>query len=145
MRSAGCFLFSLLSIFMVLNVSAASPFGCVAILDLYFSAYLLVASSTVGIPRSLRMSSFLTYHGGYIFKRDIAKFLHYYIVCIAIRNCKRKCTIRWHVVTRGSWYIVRVVEELKYIEHMLDLCTGRVTLQADTKSSTKYSDNWCWK
>ena len=52
MRSAGCFLLSLLSMFMVLNVSAASRFGCVAILDFYFSAYLLVASLTVGIPRS---------------------------------------------------------------------------------------------
>ena len=93
-RSARCFLFSLLYMFMVLNVFAASQFGCVAILDSYFSAYLLICSLTVGIPRYLRMSSFLTYHGGHIFKRDIAKFLHYYIVCIAIRNCKRKCTIR---------------------------------------------------
>ena len=30
MRPAGCFLFSLLSMFMVLYVSAASRFGCVA-------------------------------------------------------------------------------------------------------------------
>ena len=65
MRSAGCFLFSLLSMFMVLNVSAASRFGCVAILDLYFSEYLLISSLTFGIPRSLRMSSFLTYHGAF--------------------------------------------------------------------------------
>ena len=63
MRSAGCFLFSLLSIFMVLYFSAASRFGCVAILDLYFSEYLLISSLTVGIPRSLHMSSFLTYQG----------------------------------------------------------------------------------
>ena len=63
MRSAGCFLFSLLSMFMVLNVSAASPFGCVDILTLYLSALLLIASMTVGISRSLRMSSFLTYQG----------------------------------------------------------------------------------
>ena len=63
-RSAGCYLFSLLSMFMVLYVSAASSrFGCVAILDLYFSEYLLISSLTVGIPRSLRMSSFLTYQG----------------------------------------------------------------------------------
>ena len=62
-RSAGCFLFSLLSMFMVLYVSAASRFECVAILDLYFSEYLLISSLTVGIPRSLRMSSFLTYQG----------------------------------------------------------------------------------
>ena len=61
-RSAGCFLFSLLSIFMVLYVSAASRFMCVAILDLYFS-YLLISSLTVGIPRSLRISPFLTYQG----------------------------------------------------------------------------------
>ena len=51
--------------FMVLNVSAASRFGCVAILVLYFSAYLLVASLTVGFPRSLRMSSSLTYHSAF--------------------------------------------------------------------------------
>ena len=62
-RSAGCFLFSLLSMFMVLYVSAASRFEYVAILDLYFSEYLLISSLTVGIPRSLRMSSFLTYQG----------------------------------------------------------------------------------
>ena len=62
-RSAGCFLFSLLSIFMVLYVSAASRFMCIAILDLYFSEYLLISSLTVGIPRSLRISSFLTYRG----------------------------------------------------------------------------------
>ena len=49
--------------FEVLIVSAASRFGCVAILTLYFSAYLLISSLTVDIPRSLRVSSFLTYHG----------------------------------------------------------------------------------
>ena len=49
--------------FMVLYVSAASRFGCVAILDLYFSEYLLISSLTVGISRSLHMSSFLTYQG----------------------------------------------------------------------------------
>ena len=63
MRSAGCFLFRLLSMFMVLNVSSVSRFGCVAILDLYFSEYLLISSLTVGIPRSLHMSSCLTYQG----------------------------------------------------------------------------------
>ena len=42
-RSAG-FQFRLLSMFMVLYVSAASRFGCVAILDLYFSEYLLISS-----------------------------------------------------------------------------------------------------
>ena len=62
-RSAGCYLFSLLSMFMVLYVSAASRFGCIAILDLYFSEYLLISSLTVGIPRSLRISSFQTYQG----------------------------------------------------------------------------------
>ena len=51
--------------FKVLNVSAASRFGCVAILALYFSAYLLISSLTVGIHRCLRMSSFLTYHGAF--------------------------------------------------------------------------------
>ena len=64
-RSTGCFLFSLLSMFMVLYVSAASRFRCVAILDFYFSEYLLISSLTVGIPRSLRISSFLTYHGAF--------------------------------------------------------------------------------
>ena len=49
--------------FMVLYVSPASRFGCVAILDLYFSEYLLISSLTVGIPRSLHMSSFLTHQG----------------------------------------------------------------------------------
>ena len=48
---------------MALYVSAASRFGCVAILDLYFSEYLLISSLTVGISRSLHMSSFLTYQG----------------------------------------------------------------------------------
>ena len=48
---------------MVLYVSVASRFRCVAILDLYFSEYLLISSLTVGIPRSLHMSSFLTYQG----------------------------------------------------------------------------------
>ena len=62
-RSAGCFLFSLLSIFIILYVSAASRFMCVAILNLYFSEYLLISSLTVSIPRSLRISSFLTYQG----------------------------------------------------------------------------------
>ena len=65
MRSAGCFCFRLLSIFKELNVIAASRFGCVAILAMYLSAQLLIASLTVGIPRSLRMSSFLTYHGAF--------------------------------------------------------------------------------
>ena len=64
-RSAGCFHFSLLSMFMVLYVSAASRFRCVAILHLYFSEYLLISSLTVRISRSLRMSSFLTYHGAF--------------------------------------------------------------------------------
>ena len=49
--------------FMVLYVSAASRFEYVAILDLYFSEYLLISSLTVGIPRSLRISSYLTYQG----------------------------------------------------------------------------------
>ena len=64
-RSAGCFLFSLLSMLKVLNVSAVNQFGCVAILDLYFSAHLLISSLNVAIPRSLCMSSFLTYHGAF--------------------------------------------------------------------------------
>ena len=50
---------------MVLNVSAASRFGCVAILDLYFSEYPLISCLIVGIPRSIHMSSFLTYHGAF--------------------------------------------------------------------------------
>ena len=37
-RSAGCFLFSLLSMFKVLNVTTASRFGCVTLLALYLSA-----------------------------------------------------------------------------------------------------------
>ena len=51
--------------FEVLIVSAANRFGCVAIFSLYFSAYLLISSMTVGIPRSLCMSLFLTYHGAF--------------------------------------------------------------------------------
>ena len=50
---------------MVLYISAASRFSSVAILDLYFSEYLLISSLTVGIPRSLRTSSFLSYHGAF--------------------------------------------------------------------------------
>ena len=42
---------------MILYVSAVSRFMCVAILNLYFSEYLLISSLTVGIPRSLRISS----------------------------------------------------------------------------------------
>ena len=61
-RSAGCFFFSLLSI-MVLFVSATSWFGCVTSLSLYFFPYLAISSLTVGIFKSLRKSSFLTYHG----------------------------------------------------------------------------------
>ena len=49
----------------VLNVIAASRFGCVAILALHLSVLLLTASLTVEIPRSLRLSSFLTYHGAF--------------------------------------------------------------------------------
>ena len=61
-RSVGCSLFSLLSI-RVLLASAASWFGCIAVLSLYFSAYLPISSLTIGIFKSLRISSFLTYHG----------------------------------------------------------------------------------
>ena len=46
----------------MLIVSAATLFGCVANLALYLSAKLLIASLTVGILKSLRMSSFVTYH-----------------------------------------------------------------------------------
>ena len=46
-----------------LHASALTSELRVAILDLYFSEYLLISSLTVGILRSLRMSSFLTYHG----------------------------------------------------------------------------------
>ena len=65
MRSTGYFLSSLLSMFGVWFVSVASGFGGVATLSLYFSAYLLISSLTLGIPRSFRMSSFLTYHGAF--------------------------------------------------------------------------------
>ena len=61
-KSVGCFLFSLLSM-RVLLASAASWFGCVAVLSLYFSAYLPISSLTVGIFKSLRISSILIYHG----------------------------------------------------------------------------------
>ena len=61
-RSVECFLFSLLSM-RVLLASTASWFGCVAILSLYFTAYLPISSLIVGIFKSLRISSFLTYHG----------------------------------------------------------------------------------
>ena len=60
-RSMGYFLFSLLSLRLLL-VSAASWFGCVAVLSLYFSAYLPISSLSVGIFKSLRISSFLPYH-----------------------------------------------------------------------------------
>ena len=61
-KSVRCFLFNLLSM-GVLLASAANWFGCIAVLSLYFSAYLQISSLTVGIFKSLRMSSFLTYHG----------------------------------------------------------------------------------
>ena len=47
----------------VLLVSAGSWFGCVAVLSLYFSAHLPISTLTVSIFNSLRISSFLTYHG----------------------------------------------------------------------------------
>ena len=62
MKSVGCFLFSPLFIWVLL-VSAASWFGCVVILSLYFCAYLLISFLTLGIFRFLRISLFLTYHG----------------------------------------------------------------------------------
>ena len=47
----------------VLLASAASWFGCVVVLSLYFSAYLQISSLTVGIFKSLRISLFLIpYH-----------------------------------------------------------------------------------
>ena len=58
MKSAGYFLF-----IRVLLASAASCFGCVAVLSLYFFASLSISSLTVGIFKSSRISSFLTYHG----------------------------------------------------------------------------------
>ena len=61
-RLVGCFLFSSFSM-TVLLASAASWFGCVAVLSLYFSAYLPISSLNVGIFKFLRISSFLTYHG----------------------------------------------------------------------------------
>ena len=61
-RSVGCFLFSLLST-RVLLASAASWFGCVVVLSLYFSAYLQISSLAVDIFKSLRISLFLIpYH-----------------------------------------------------------------------------------
>ena len=51
MRSMGCFLFSLLTI-RVLLASAASWFGCVAVLSLYFSPYLPISSLIVGVFKS---------------------------------------------------------------------------------------------
>ena len=55
-------MFELLIVSGLASRFRASRFECVAILSLYLSAYLLISSLTVGIPRSLRMSSFLTYH-----------------------------------------------------------------------------------
>ena len=57
-----CFLFSLLFI-RVLLASAAGWFRCVAVLSLYFSAYLSIYSLTVDICKYLHISSFLAYHG----------------------------------------------------------------------------------
>ena len=61
-RSVGCFLFSLLFMRVLLD-STANWFGFLAILSLYSFAYLPISSLTVGIFRSLRISSFLTYLG----------------------------------------------------------------------------------
>ena len=72
---------------MVLNVSAASRFGCVAILDLYFSDYLLISSLTVGVPRSIRMSSFLTYQGPFtIVLRILASILFIWLIAAVPHN-----------------------------------------------------------
>ena len=49
-RSVGCFLFSLLSM-RILLASAASWFRSVAVFSLYFSAYLSISSLTVDIEK----------------------------------------------------------------------------------------------
>ena len=53
-RSVGCFPFSIFSM-KVLLASAANWFGCVAVLSLYFFAYLLISSLTVGIFKSVNI------------------------------------------------------------------------------------------
>ena len=76
---------------MVLYVSAASRFVCVAILDLYFSEYLLISSLTVGIPRSLRMSSFLIYQGAFT-------------IVLRILACIVSILFIWLIVAVNSYY-----------------------------------------
>ena len=61
----------------VLLASAASWFGCIAVLYLYFSAYLQISSLTIGIFKSLRMSSFLTYHGTLTIVLNIFELKHF--------------------------------------------------------------------
>ena len=64
MRSAGCFLFSLLFIFNVLNVTAAGRFGCVAIFALYLSAllyYLYLFISLFCLYDSLLLSPIMVF------------------------------------------------------------------------------------
>ena len=59
-RLVECFLFSHLSI-RVLLALVASWFARIAVLFLYFSAYLPISFLTVGIFKSLHLSSFLTF------------------------------------------------------------------------------------
>ena len=83
-RSVGCFLFSLL-FRRVLLASAASWFGCVVVLPLYFLAYLPISFLTVGIFRSLRISSFLTYHGALT-------------IVLSIFDCRNSSLFMWLIV-----------------------------------------------
>ena len=82
-RSVECFVLRLLLIW-VLHVSAASWFGCVTVLSLYFLVYLPISFLTVGIFRSLRISSFLIYHRALTIVLGI--FLLMWLIVAVIHN-----------------------------------------------------------
>ena len=67
-----------------LLASAASWFGRVAVLSLYFSAYLPISSLNVGIFKSLRVSSFLIYHRALTIVLGI--FLLMWLIVAVIHN-----------------------------------------------------------
>ena len=66
----------------VLLASAASWFGCVAVLSFYFFAYLPISSLTVGIFKSLRVSAILIYYGALT-------------IVLSIFDCSGSCLIMW--------------------------------------------------
>ena len=124
-RAPRCFLFSLLSMFMVFYVSAASRFGYIAILDLYFSECLLISSLTVGIPRSLRMSSFLTYQGPFTIVlcilAHITSILFIWLIAAVAHNGIPYVQIGFSIVLYILALFSRLSLDFRFITHCICL------------------------